>query len=173
MTSAILTDVLPERSENMELEIWLNSIRDEMRSDVRRSKLPPALKRDLDSALQTMSSSVSRPVILWNNRGWTHLVTGVDCSRLEGARHKLLGWIQLCSLNKIVLLHEMVHWLGGSEYDSECTEKVVYGSGSSPPTDDDYFKYSLEDNKYFKGSMLKADFRLNSYIARNHVKRTN
>lgn len=76
--------------------------------------------------------------------------TDSDCSRLAGRRsgNKILICVRSRPRIDAVLLHELVHAVGGDELDSEAVEHACFdGSGATLPTSSDWDKFRSETGK--------------------------
>lgn len=76
-----------------------------------------------------------------------------ECDGLDGAwsDERILICVTSPRRIKPVLLHELVHDVGGSELDSEAVERAVFeGRGAEPPNGDDWEKF-WEDTETLNG----------------------
>jgi hypothetical protein len=76
--------------------------------------------------------------------------TDSDCSRLDGRQsgNKILICVTSRPRIDAVLLHELVHAVGGTELDSEAVEHACFdGSSATAPFGDDWDKFRSETGK--------------------------
>lgn len=131
------------------LEPWLNKIRPELIKTVRNAGLPPLLLDQLSTALMTMSfDDRSHPVIRLKSDIY------VSCKLLHGGHNRVTGLITLCTLDKDNLVHELTHWIGGTELDARLAEQIILPNEYKPPVDSDFTKFKKDGSVFFTESQI-------------------